>query len=92
MNARPHPGPWTDIPIPNRNQERGKNSPSTCASNTLGDQTRLGANHLGLETAGGTCEFSSNFASPSLAPGERAGVRAGVNTFQHFVGASCLPL
>jgi hypothetical protein len=28
LNTRPHPGPWTDIPIPNRDQERENYSPS----------------------------------------------------------------
>ena len=84
MNIRPHPGP-----LP---QERENCSPSACISNAFDNLTRFGTNHLGLETASGTYELSSNIASPSLSTGERAGVRAGVNTIHHFVGMSCLPL
>jgi hypothetical protein len=84
MNIRPHPDP-----LP---QEREKDFPPTNASNGPGDQTRFNTNQFVSEIASKPCDLSRGVASRSLSPGERAGVRADVNSFQFFVGAFFLSL
>ncbi|TAK93389.1 MAG: tetratricopeptide repeat protein [Verrucomicrobia bacterium] len=79
-NVRPHPGP-----LP---QEREKTSQVFSAVIARGSTTPFRKNEQAATTANRATEFSSNTDSPSLSPGERAGVRAGVNsllTFAFFV-------
>ena len=72
MNARPHPGP-----LP---QERENHPPDSGDANLSKFSGRLMANVTGTEASTVTSNLFSDTRSFSISPGERAGVRASVNT------------
>jgi hypothetical protein len=71
MNVRPHPGPLPQE-RENRLQRAGDASMPVDLRHPQADYQKTAAAYQ-------KHEFSGNVASPSLFPGERAGVRAGVN-------------
>ena len=85
MNVRPHPGQTRTGLTPRlcpQPQGRENHSPHFGAMDALGFLTRSESNVEQVATATRASKLSTTVATPSLSSGERAGVRASVNSDQ----------